>query len=324
MVYLFKKKFFIKIKKNKFYYKSKLLFIIIFLFGFIKYKDYIKNKIKICLCVIAKEENLYVREFVENYKNLGYNNIFIYDNNNKNGENFSDVISDYIQNGFVKIIDYRDRSPDTKPQVDAYRDCYSRNSKLYDWLSFFDMDEFLELNKKYKKIQDFLNSRIFEKCQNIKINWAFVQPNKILYYENKSLSQRFKNFIPNQHIKSTVRGNLPINYWIKLYDPHTSALNVTTCSSSGKLILYMSPVNIPPELTNARLKHYYYKSFEEFCIKQKKGKADRLNNSNKKYIESSFKNLYLNNRNDPEKLKIVLRVFNYTNNDLNISFISLN
>ena len=152
MVYLFKKSYFIKIKKNKFYYKNKLLFIIILLFGFIKYKYYIKDKIKICLCVIAKEENLYVREFVENYKNLGYNNIFLYDNNNKNGENFSDVISDYIVDGFVKIIDYRDRSPNTNPQVDAYRDCYSRNNKLYDWLSFFDMDEFLELNKKYKKI----------------------------------------------------------------------------------------------------------------------------------------------------------------------------
>ena len=144
------------------------------------------------------------------------------------------------------------------------------------------------------------------------------------FYENKSLSQRFKHFIPNPHIKSTVRGNLPINYWIKILNPHTSALNITTCSSSGKLISYFSPFNIPPESTNAILKHYYYKSFEEFCIKIKKGKADRIYNSNKKFIEWAFKNLYLNNRNDSEKLKIVLRIFNHTINDLNISFISSN
>ena len=79
---------------------------------------------KICLCVIAKNENLYVREFVEHYKSIGYNNIFIYDNNDINGENFSDVINDYILDGFVKIIDYRDRNLDSGPQIYSYRDCY--------------------------------------------------------------------------------------------------------------------------------------------------------------------------------------------------------
>lgn len=45
--------------------------------------------------MIAKNENLYVREYFEHYKKIGYNNIFIYDNNNKIGENFSEVIRLY-------------------------------------------------------------------------------------------------------------------------------------------------------------------------------------------------------------------------------------
>ena len=44
------------------------------------------NKTKICLCVIAKNENLYVKEYIEHYKKIGYNKIFIYDNNDKNGK----------------------------------------------------------------------------------------------------------------------------------------------------------------------------------------------------------------------------------------------
>ena len=44
------------------------------------YKDD-KKKLKVCLCVIGKKENLYAREFVDYYRKIGYNNIFIYDNN---------------------------------------------------------------------------------------------------------------------------------------------------------------------------------------------------------------------------------------------------
>ena len=151
------------------------------------------------------------------------------------------------------------------------------------------------------------------------------QPNSIqnlvYYYENKPLSKRFKSFSPNKHIKSTVRGNLSTNYWERLNNPHTSLLNITTCSSSGKLISYLSPFNDPPEITNAILKHYYYKSFEEFCIKQKRGKGDHKKEGNKLLVESSFKNFYLSNKNDTEKLKIVLRIFNDTLKAINISTI---
>ena len=82
-----------------------------------------KNKVRVCLCVIAKDENLYVREFVQHYKQIGYDNIFLYDNNKKDGEHFEEVINDYIENGFVKIIDFRERNENSLPQWDAYKDC---------------------------------------------------------------------------------------------------------------------------------------------------------------------------------------------------------
>ena len=38
---------------------------------------------KIALCTVGKKENLYVKEFIEYYINLGVNHIFIYDDNEK-------------------------------------------------------------------------------------------------------------------------------------------------------------------------------------------------------------------------------------------------
>ena len=273
-----------------------------------------KRKITICLCVIAKNENLYVREFVEYYYKIGYNKIFIYDNNDKEGETFNSIINDYIKKDFVELIDFRGRNSLSRPQLDAYKDCYFKNNKKYDWLSFFDMDEFLELNKKYKNIQDFLNDKIFEQCQNIKINWIIYYNKNNLYYKNIPLQQRITQFtyadLSNKHIKSTVRGNLSENYWNKMGNPHTSLLNFTSCSSSGEIVKFDSPYIFPPDYTNAKLKHYYYKSFEEFCIKIKRGKGDRPLTEKNKIIYQDFIELYKKSKNNVEKTKIIKKIFN--------------
>ena len=55
-----------------------------------------KQKKEVCICTLGKEENKYIKDFVEHYKGLGVDKIFIYDNNAKNGEKFDDVLSEYI------------------------------------------------------------------------------------------------------------------------------------------------------------------------------------------------------------------------------------
>ena len=316
-----------KINKNKIFFikckkKYKLIIFIFTILFFLFHKVFIKKDIKVCLCAIAKNENLYIREFVEHYKRIDYDNIFIYDNNDKDGENFNEVIDDYIKSGFVEIINYRERDMQTTPLFDAYKDCYSRNKKKYNWLSFFDVDEFLELNEKYKTIKEFLKDDIFEKCKNIKINWLVYKNYNSLYYENKPLQERIKtfsyNYIENIQIKSTVKGNLYLNYWETISNPHTSNLKIYTCSSSGKKIQFNSPFNFPPDYSNAKLKHYIYKSFEEYCIKIKRGKSDHPKNTSNNIKTDLYKDLYYESKNNPDKLKIINKIFNYSlyNNDM--------
>lgn len=314
---------------KKFNKKHKETILLILIIGIFFSNEYIKKKsIKICLCCIGKNENLYAREFVEHYKRIGYDNIFIYDNNEKKGERFEEVINDYIKSGFVKIIDYRERNVNSRPQFDAYKDCYERNNKLYNWLSFFDMDEFLEINPKYKSIHDFLKDKIFGKCQNIKINWVMYLNYNNLYYENKSISERMKNcgcnISENVHIKSTVKGNLFQNYWANIPNPHSSTLKVTSCSSSGKIISHNSPFNNPPDLTNARLNHYHYKSFEEYCLKLQRGNADLHKNTNIELVNRRYELLYSKNKNSKEKLEIINKIFNNSNNYSKYLFNSYN
>ena len=170
-----KKQFFFLLKKNI----LKLLFLLINIFLILKNIN--KNKeLKVCLCTIGKKENLYASEFVEHYKKIGYDKIFIYDNNDIGDERFEDVLNKQISSNFVQIINYRGyRGKRQSPQSDAFIDCYEKNKNNYDWLSFFDFDEFLEINKN-KNIKEYLNNKIFKKCANIKINWLMFSDNDLL------------------------------------------------------------------------------------------------------------------------------------------------
>ena len=268
------------------------------------------KKTRICLCTIGKKENLYAKEYVNHYKMLGYNHIYIYDNNNIKSENFSEILKEEIKDGFISIIDYIGyRGKYNNSQKEAYFDCYKKNKRYYDWLSFFDFDEFLEL--KNHSIQEFLNDNIFKRCQIIKINWLIYTSRKeLLYYENIPLQIRFNNpdytNLANKHIKSIIRGNLKDNYWKNWINPHSSSNNFTSCSSSGKIIDSNTPFIEPPDYKYAYLKHFGTKSFEEFCYKLKRGWPDSTNSM------IWINNLIKNNINNLKKIEIIKKIFNLT------------
>ncbi len=296
------------------------IFICYYYFNFLLFifnkKDNNIKMFKICLCVIGKNENYYIKEFTNYYKKIGYNHIFLYDNNDLNDERFEDIINSEIKRGFVSIINIRGyRGEGINPQLTAYQDCYEKNNKKFNWLSFFDIDEYLELNSSVNKIDKFFKQEKFIHCQIIKLNWLYYTSNNSLYFENKPLQQRMTiplyNLKINRHIKSTVRGSLPLNYWSKAENPHTSINNFTTCSSSGKIINSSSPYNTPIEHEYAYLKHYQMKSFEEYCLKIKRG---RPISQYKIYRKKMIYNLFNNNLNNSNKLNIIKRIFNITSN----------
>ena len=144
---------------------------------------------KVCLCTIGKNENDYVIEFVNYYKNYSIDKIFIYDNNDVEGERFEYVLNNYIKDKFVEIINYRGKN---KIQLKYMNDCYQKNYQKYDWLLFYDLDEFIHLRE--KNIKHFLISKKFNSCDKISLNWVIHLDNDQLKYKNESLFKRFPKF----------------------------------------------------------------------------------------------------------------------------------
>ena len=287
---------------------SLLAFYLIFKFRSNKSIDNANNtSTKVGLCIICKTENLYIQEFIDHYRNLGYNHIFIYDNNDVDGERLEDVIQKEIDKGFVSIINYR--GDKQRPIFRVYIDCYEKNNKDYDWLSFFDIDEFLELKPKGIKIQEFLNNERYKNCQNVKFNWVLYSDDDKLHYENKPVQERFTtplfNNELNNHVKTTVRGNLSTNYWKGTWNPHSGVNHYICCGSSGKKISSISPWNKPYDYSFGYIKHYRTKTIEEYLNKMKKGKPDA--NMNYDYMVKMF---FLTNKKTKEKMDIFKKEFN--------------
>ena len=226
------------------------------------------------ICVIAKQENLYIREFVEYYRNLGIKKIFLYDNNELKGEKFEEVLSDHINEDFVEINNYRGM---LSPQREAYTDCYINNNNNFDWFAFYDIDEFLFLEN-YTNINDFLSLSKFEKCSSILINWKYYGDNNNIYYEMKPVQDRFtKPFtflngkIYEKSIfagaKSLVRSGLNLSW---AHFPHFIN-DSKICRADGNIV--NDPLS-SPQYSYAYIKHFTTKSTEEYIFKLFKGNVN--------------------------------------------------
>jgi len=274
---------------------------------------------KIAVCAIGKNENLYIREWVEYYKNLGINKIFLYDNNDLNGERFEEVINDYITIGFVKISNWRGKVKTTKNlkehrngttiQGQAYEDCYYNNYKNYDWIAFFDIDEFLSIDYKYNDISEFLND--FNDYDGIKVQWRMYGDNGNLYYENKPVIERFKNKENMDYSKQikTILKSKKYNSNLK-FSAHTAMnedLNIVNLKKE-RVMDFWNDINIYKNLP-VYLDHFYSKSTEEYIKRKYKktsaahGELSRWNFS----FESVKKRYFKYNKITDEKLNLLYK-----------------
>jgi len=233
------------------------------------------KEIKVCVCTAVKIENRYIREFVEHYKNYNVDKIYLYDNNNIDGERFEAVINDYIENGFVQLVNYRGK---IRVLMEMMNDCYKKNYRYYDWLIFFEIDEYIFLYK-IKNIKNYFKNPKFKKCERIQLNWIFHTDNNLLYYDSRPLKERFSEREKKARgvskgdwngIKSILRGHIPN---ITIDCVHTLNHKLKSCDGFG------NPKEIDGIITkNADFKyyyidHYYCKSTEEFINKINKGDA---------------------------------------------------
>lgn len=267
-----------------------------------KLKSYLRRnlnkEISVALCAIAKNENLYIREWVEHYKNLGIDKIFLYDNNDIDGEIFEEVINDYIESGYVEVIDVRGIWPS---QIESYNNFYHSNkSSEFDWILYCDIDEFLEMDNKFSNINQYLNQSHFNEFDVIKICWKCFDDNDLVYVKDNDYSiKRFTRAQKNTPwTNSQTKMFIKTNLNIIINSPHgaleTNEINkhLNVCNSKGEK---MNRNNISYDAGGIKFKHddcwlnhYRCKTIEEYVVKAKRGWPTIYKNGGKQYMNARF------------------------------------
>jgi hypothetical protein len=206
---------------------------------------------KIALVCIAKNEDNYIKEWIDYHKKIGFNDIFIYENNWRCNLNESNVIKIPFDGQAM--------------QVSAYNHFIENFNDTYQWAAFFDVDEFLVL-KKHHSIKEFILA--YGSYPTIGINWVLFGDNNLKNIENNeySLIKRFtkRQIKINQHIKVITKLNN-----IKMFVHNTDSY----CIDTNKNIIN-GPYNPNGTDEVAQLNHYFVKTKEEFISKINRGRAD--------------------------------------------------
>lgn len=231
---------------------------------------------KVSLVAIGRRENQYAQEWVNHHLAIGFDHIYIYDNNHKGEEHFEDVLGDMLREGAVEIIPFRNIE---KAQRAAYNDAYQRFSKSYDWLAFFDFDEFLCFansplccNTVAAPLKSFLTT-IPTHYQAVMLPWLMMTDSGLIRNDHRPCMERFteSTTLGEQQGKCIIRTGIPGARFTKsVHVPYTPALRC--CNPKGEPTTQHRLQ--PRDTTVAYLKHFSTKTIEEWLTnKWQKGAA---------------------------------------------------
>lgn len=222
-----------------------------------KQKDY---KYYSSVCLLAKDEDDYLQEWLEYYINdLKTDHIYIYDNESENPvRNFVGTLDEPLRDK-ITIVEFANTA-DT--QNDAYNHFLKNYGDEVRWAGFLDSDEQLQINDGSNDINEML--RKHEEHGVVGFNWVTYDANGQEKKTEGLVRERFtrkseydpdphlrKFFLQAEFVHGFMHGWKPIlNHYLEYFDDE--------------------------DFTICEIRHYYTKSLEEWTEKIKRGTVNPL------------------------------------------------
>ena len=255
------------------------------------------NKIKPVIFCIAKLEHNYIEEFVRYHLSIGFEAIYIYDN--EDTPTYANLLK-HIKN--VNVLHYPGKAM-------QYSSLYNFSQRVMHINSIthvinMDCDEFIVL-KKHKNIKEFIHEYIKYDCAGIGINWRFFGDSGKQTRTDGPLTIRFTMCQQNgdRHIKTLFNKNCFTCY----HTMHDISVKDGFHIKSTNGTVIVGPWNPNIDISVIQINHYKTKTLEEFKYIRTRGFADS-NNVEENVIDS----FNAHNLNEVEDLT----AYNYYNNYL--------
>ena len=269
---------------------------------------------------IAKLESDYIEEFVEYHLALGFETIYIYDNEDE--PTYEKLLKKY---GISVVVFHLPGNNYLQGDPGCYRRVGVQYIALYHFIytyiktdndithiAHIDIDEFIVL-KKHNNIKDFIDEYIVGDCAAIGINWRFFGSSGHQQKTNEPVTIRFTKCEEkgNRHIKTLFKKE----HFVRYNTCHDVIVNpgYFTKATNGHIIsgsfnedpyenisfnLTTGPYNENIDFSVIQINHYKCKTLEEFKYIRTRGRADVVETTTEDVV-ASF-NMY--DKNDIEEL----------------------
>jgi hypothetical protein len=207
------------------------------------------------ICAIARDENYFIKDWIQFHVLAGVEKFIIYDNESKTP--LRETLAEYIECGLVQLYEIKGISP----QQQAYQHCLDNHGCEFRWLAFIDIDEFIVL-KKNENIHSLLVS--YENYAALAINWVMFGSSGYINNPPVPITLHLKELVaykmPNSTIKSIVqpryveRANLSPHFFS--YVAGRNAVNEFYIPVHGN--------NSPVSTELIQLNHYIYRGQREY------------------------------------------------------------
>jgi len=211
------------------------------------------------VCLIAKDENYYIREWAEYHLRLGFDALIVYDNGS--AAPLAETLDDLVAAGLVIVHEV----PGPFAQIPAYMDCLERYRHAYKWIAFIDSDEFIFL-KKARSIQEFLAE--YENYGGVVANWVMFGTSGVR--ERQGNSQIFTFIMssaqPESRVKSIVQPARTVSVGI-----HDARFNAPFHAVSSDHLPVPQEAYSAPFVNDAiQINHYYFRTWEDYERKKQR------------------------------------------------------
>jgi tetratricopeptide (TPR) repeat protein len=216
------------------------------------------------LCLICKDENDYLPEWLDYHILMGVDRFYIYDNESRVSLRTS--LSDYIERGWVVVVDI----PGKAMQLYAYDHCLQIFGAQTFWLGFIDTDEFL-VPKTAPGLKELLKD--YEQYAGLAVSSLFFGSNG---HQSRPLAGQVASYTTRSHdtfkenelLKSIVQPA----YTVMPNSPH-DFIFVENAWCVNERFDRVDGQRYPNHVQKIQLNHYYSRSNQEIDQKLRRGNS---------------------------------------------------
>lgn len=238
------------------------------------------------LCVIAKDENRYIEEWVQYHRCLGIGKIYLYDHNSQIP--MVNNIKSFVDEGFVEHIMFDGSHTRWEKEVfadnltkfsatiqgKAYQDCLARFSSNHTFIGFIDIDEFIVFqDPSIRNINSLLKR--YEDYGGVSFYWIlFGSGGHKMSPQDWVTRSYFKCLPRGRHQNTQFKSFVNTAFKPTMYSPHRAMFNLSSSNShlvdeNRKPIAAGRNKNSTHSLV--AIHHYATKSQQDFNIKRTRG-----------------------------------------------------